>query len=158
MGKNVFQVPEGRDQRLRVSQPPHHVQGHGNDGAKQLLQAEGRAQRQPHTEGEANPPSQSDGRTESPPKYRPKLVEVQRFSKTAPGVAKTPEREWRAQRMLSFSFSFLFTLLGFVPPPLCVSLSTCMHFYFDLYVLFYQLVCASLSTCTYLALISLWSF
>ena len=145
MERNVFQVPEGRDQqRLHVSKPPHLAQ---DDVVKQLLQTDDRAEREPQAEGKANPPSQSDGRTESPPKYRPKLVEeVQRFVKTAPGVEETPEREWKAQRTFSFSSSFLSTCLGFVLPVF-------LHFSRS-----YQLVRASLSTLTHFSLFSLSSF
>ncbi|KIJ95646.1 hypothetical protein K443DRAFT_682865 [Laccaria amethystina LaAM-08-1] len=105
VGRNVFQVPEGQDQPLPVSQPPRHAQGQGDGRTKQLPRTDGGARRRPQGEGEAKPPhdgtshqSQSDGRPEPPLKCRPKLVEeIQRFVKTAAGVEETPEREWKAQ-------------------------------------------------------------
>jgi hypothetical protein len=155
VGRNVFQVPEGQDQPLPVSQPPRHAQGQGDGRTKQLPRTDGGARRRPQGEGEAKPPhdgtshqSQSDGRTEPPPKYRPKLVEkVQRFVKTAPGVEETPEREWKAQRMFSLCLLRVFLLR---PPILLLLLSDLRFpfylyalFYFNLYVLLYQLVCAT---------------
>ena len=157
VGRNVFQVPEGRDQSLPISQPSYQAQGQEDGGGKQLSQAEGGAQHQPQAEGEApqlndgtSHPSQSEGRTESPPKYTRKLVEeVQRFVKTAPGVEETPEREWKGQR--TFSFSFLRPHLC----RLCVSLSICMLFLKNFSMLFYQIVRASLSTYTLFSSFSL---